>query len=215
MASPHVFPFSLSERFGRLHSRFSYDYADYYSGYNYYPSYDDDYGLDHEYEDDYDDNYDMVYRENEGYGRNSEDEEGEYSDEEEAHSDDDRRSPSLDEREPTVKQEPIVKQEDDKTIACVADGTHPSTVEEVKVNVKQEIGEGIHDGPIVWHPGLKLENEGSSASSAPGAIYQLVASGGGNEKSTHSSKIGPDVETEAKRVSDRRSLIRPDLLSHT
>lgn len=168
---PMYSPLFFSIRFGYLCTHFSCDCCDRYSAY-------DDYYLDYDddsygYGYDYENDYeDMAYEEYEGYGHYCDEEEN-YSDEEEDHSDVDRRSPSLDGHESTTKSE------DDKA------------------DVKREIGEEIRDGPVIIP---KLEEY--SASSVPGAIPQPVVTGSGAEESApRSSKIGPNIETEVKRVS--------------
>jgi len=157
--------------------------------------YDDDYP-NYEYEDE--DDYDMVWGEYENYDRSSEDEEEDYSDE-------DRSSEDPDEHMP------IVKQEDDKTTVRVTDGTHPSAVEEAKADVKQEIKEETCDGLVTGNPAdPRLEKGATSASSVPDAAPEPVATGSGTgERTSHSLGIGPDLQTEGKRVSDFRSPWNP------
>ena len=133
----------------------------------------------------------MDYEEYEHYGRDSEDEEEDYSEE-------DRHSPSPDEHKP------IIKQEDHKTTVRIADGAHLPMVEETNVDVKQEIKEEVHNGPFISHLTVpKLEKAEPSASSPP----ESVATGSGTGKRIpRSSEIGPDVKTEGKRVSGFRLL---------
>lgn len=130
----------------------------------------------------------MICDDYEAYGRNSEDEEEDYSDDYE-------RSPSPDEDKPTIKQE------GDKTTVRTTEGPHPSAsaVDETKVAVKLEIGEENCTGPIP-----KLKNEEKSASSVPGAAPESSVTGA-KKSAARSSGAGPDIATEGKRVSNLRS----------
>ena len=131
----------------------------------------------------------------EGYGRNSEDEE-------EDDSEDDRRSPSPDECKPTTERG------DDNAVVRMPDGAHPSAIEEVKADVKQEAGKEVTlSGPVIMR--LTPEKEGNPASPTPDAAPGSGATGSGKITSRAGSGIGPDLETEAKRVGDLRSLWNP------
>jgi len=157
-----------------------------------YPGYPDDYEGDYDPDNEYDRYYDGVW----GESRDSEDEEEDYSDE-------DRSSQSSDE------DEEIVKQEDDKTVVPVTDGPHPSAVMETNVDVKQESKEEVLNGPsIARFVDSKLE---ILAGTVPGAAPVGCAATGGDagEQASTSSGIGPDVQTEGKRVSGYRSLWDP------
>jgi len=147
----------------------------------------DDYGGDYDPENEYDSYYDGVW----GESRGSEDEE-------EGCSDEDRSSQSSDE------DEGIVKQEDDKTTVPVTDGPHPSAVMETKVDVKQETKEEVLNDS-------KLEIAMSLAGTVPDATpVACAATGSGTgEQASTSSGIGPDFQTEGKRVSGCRSLRNP------
>ncbi|KAF9651494.1 hypothetical protein BDM02DRAFT_3184498 [Thelephora ganbajun] len=151
-----------------------------------YSMYDDDYP---DYDYDYEDDYDMVWGEYERSGRNSEEEE-DYSD------DDDRSSTSSDEREP------ITKQEDDETTVRITDSAHPSAVEEAETDVKQETEEEICDEPVMGHlPVPKLDQEAAPGLTPDSAPFDSAATGSGIEERTpRDSKIGPNIETEGKRI---------------
>ena len=152
-----------------------------------YPGYPDDYEGDYDPDNAYDSYYDGVW----GESRDSEDEEEGYSDE-------DRSSQSSDE------DEGIVKQEDDKTIVPVTDAPHPSAVMETKVDVKQETKEEVLNGPFIARfVDSKLE---ILAGAVPGAapVGCAATENGTGEQASTSSGIGPDVQTEGKRVSGYR-----------
>jgi len=147
--------------------------------------YDDDYPRWDDYEDDYEEYY--------GYEdyNNREDDEDDYDDEDDD-TDDDHRSPSPGEFKPTVKQE------DDKTIVHTSDGAHPPEVGEANVHVKQEIKEETYDR-VVGMVDVPV-------STVPAAVPGSAATGSGTgKKASRGSGIGPDVQTEAKRVSGFRS----------
>ena len=158
-----------------------------------YPGYpDDDYEGDYDPDNEYDRYYDGVW----GESRDSEDEEEDYSDH-------DRSSQSSDE------DEEIVKQEDDKTIVPVADAPRPSAVMETKVDVKQETKEEILNGPFIARfVDSKLEILAGTVPGATPVECAATESGTGEQAST-SSEIGPDVQTEGKRVSSCRSIWDP------
>jgi len=146
----------------------------------------------------------------EGYGRNSEeDSEGEeYNDsegeeEEEEDREDDSRSPSPGECKPTIERG------GNETVVRTTDGVHPPAVEEAKVDVKQETSGEVLYGPVIMHLTIpKSEAEGNSTSPTPNATPESAATGSGKITSCGSG-IGPDLETEAKKVSDLRLLSNP------
>ena len=154
--------------------RFDDDYPSWNDGY-----WNEDYEGDHNYEDD--------YNSEEGYDYEGEFDNGDpcYGDD---YSSDDRGSPSPGEFKPTVKQE------DDKAIIPTSEGTYLPGVEEAKVGVKQEIKEEIFDRGIA-----KVE---APVGTVPPAVLGSAETGSGTgEQTSRSSGIGPDVQTEAKRVS--------------
>ena len=138
----------------------------------------------------------MALEEYEDYEHSSEDEEEDCSDGSRD------SSPSLNEHELTIKQE------DDKTTACMTDGAHLPAAEEANVDAKQEIKEEALDGPVIMRlidPGL--DKQEAPTAPVPNAALESAAAGSGTgERTSHSSGVGPDVQTEAKRVSDFRSL---------
>ena len=159
--------------------------------------YDDGYGYDceddYDYEGDYDygGNYeDYLCGEYENSNRDSEDEEEDYSDGY-------RSSWSPDEHEQSIKGE------DDETIVRVTNSAHLSGVEGEMVDFKQEIKEEISDGLVIgFLADPKLEKEEASASFVPDTAPESAASGSCiGERTSCSSKIGPEVQTEGKRVS--------------
>ena len=172
---------------------FSCDCCDRYDDWGYdsdYPGYDDDDGGDYDPMDVYDKYYDNVW----GEYRNSEDEDEDEEEEEEGDYNDEDRSPSPDEHKE------IIKQEDDKTVVRVTDGPHLSAVMKMKVDVKQETKEEIFDGPVVGHlADPKLEKEETPAGTIPDAVFVKSAA------TRNGTGIGPDVQTEGKRVSGFRS----------
>jgi hypothetical protein len=170
---------------------FSCDCADHYCS-----VYDDDYPS----YDDYGDEYEPDYGEYGYYGFNFE--EGE---EEEDYTDDDRSSSGADE------QEPIAAQEDDKTMIRIIDIAHLPSVQEPQVDVKREIEEEPRDGSALAHPAsLKPETEGIPGSSfvsnptTSGSAEPVATGSGTGEQTSRTSGVGPDVQTEGKRVSDPR-----------
>lgn len=136
----------------------------------------------------------MALEEYEDYERSSEDEE------EEDCSDDNRNSPSPNEHEPTIKHE------DDKTTVCITDGAHLSAAEEANVDAKQEIKEEAFDGPVIMRlTDPKLDKQEAPTTPVPNATLESAAAGSSTGTS-RSSGVGPDVQTEAKRVSNFRPL---------
>lgn len=195
--------FCFSGCFDYLRDYFSCDCCDRYDSVvdDDYPGYDYDYEDDYGYEGDYDPEnaIDEYYDRVRGESRSSEDEEEDYNDE-------DRSSPSPEEHRE------IIKQEDDKTTVRVVDGPHLPAVMEMKVDVKQEIKEGVFDGPVVGHlVDLKLEKEETLVGTVPDAtlIESAAAGSGTGERASSSSRIAPDVQSEGKRVSGFRSFWNP------
>jgi len=190
-----TYSFLFSRRFDYSLDDFSCDCGDHYSMYGEDYS---DYGYEYDYEYDYDygDDSDMVREEYKKYGLD-------FGDEEEDYSDDDRDSEDSESEE----YKPIIKQEDDKTTVRMTNGAHPSAVEEVKVDVKQEIKEETRDGLVTEIPAdPMLEKGATSTSSIPDTAPKPAATGSGTgEQTSRNSGIGPDVQTEGKRVSDFRS----------
>lgn len=126
---------------------------------------------------------------------------------EEDRTNDDRSSLSLDEHKPSIKEE------DDKTTVHIVGGAHLLPAGEAQVDVKHEIKEETHNGPILTHPTiLKLEPEvipGSSFVPDLPPSESTATKGSAREQAFHKSELGPDVETEGKRVSDPRSIWDP------
>jgi hypothetical protein len=171
-----------------------------------YPGYDDDYEGDYNYEGDYDYEGEYGYENEDGYYHDRVFGEDRNSEDEEDRTDEDRSSSSSGEHED------IIKQEDDKTIVPVTDGPHPLGITVMKLDVKQETKEEVFDGLVIGHPAdPKLEKEEILAGTVPdAAIVELAATGSGaDEQASGSSRIGPDTQTEGKRVSVFRSLWNP------
>ena len=210
------YSFIFSRQFGYSHNSPSCDCADRYSStYDYWDGY-PDHGYGGEYLDYFGDDYEPSRAEYKAYGFDcgDEEEEGDEGDEEdeegeddeddgdngEEYTDGDRISPSPDENKA------IDNQEDDKTTVRITDVAPLSLVEEAQVDVKQKIKEEPCGGPALALPTtLKTEPEvtpSSGFASDPTAFEYAATGSSAGERTSRNSGVGPDIQTEGKRVSD-------------
>lgn len=176
----------------------------------------DDYFFGYSEYDDLDYGYEPSHEEYEAYGLNDGDEEEDYTDGDQSSNDGDEEEDYIDDDQSssTDEYEPTTIQEDDKTTVRISDVTHlPS------VDVKPEIKEEAPGGPTPAHiPILKPEAEEISRSSFVSdptpSKSGATESGATGEQASRGSMVGPDVQTEGKRVSDPRSLKILELTSH-
>lgn len=114
----------------------------------------------------------------------------------------------------------MITQEGDKTAICITDLAHlPSAG--TQAHLKHEIKEEPRGGSSLAHPtilkpepevipGAGFVSEPTASESAEPVVPRSII----GEKTSHSSGVGPDVQTEGKRVSDLRPHRILGLASH-